>query len=321
MGKNTMSNSKLFSPRRPTPRWAALAAGIVCAAAACLQTMPAATADRPSGATIEGCTVTLIDQAEVPAKEPGVLTAVAVKEGQQVSEGELLAQIDDAKTKMEVKVAEAKLAVAKVKSSDDINVRYARTSAEVADADYRVNADANRQQPGAVPAEVLREKRLKYTEASLGIEKSKLDMNIAKYEADEAQAEVDAAKENLNRHQILSPLNGLVVKLHRHKGEWVQPGDPLLHVIRIDHLWVEGFANTARLSPNILQNLKGHEALVTVTLAGGRLREFPAKVVFVDPEIQTGSAFLVRVEVQNVEEGGSWVLGPGLSASITIPSR
>ena len=42
---------------------------------------------------------------------------------------DLLAQIDDAKPKMEVRVAKAKVAVAKEKATDDINIRYAKASA------------------------------------------------------------------------------------------------------------------------------------------------------------------------------------------------
>ena len=224
-----------------------------------------------------------------------------MKEGRQVAKDELLAQIDDAKTQMELKVAKAKLAIAKEKAADDINVRYATASADVADADYRVNQEANRKHAGAVPAEVLREKMMKYTEASLGIEKSKLDMKVAGHEADEAQVEVEAAEENLNRHQIRSPLNGMIVKVHRHAGEWVQPGDPVLHVIRIDHLWVEGFANVAKHSPNAMQN---RPVEILVTPAGGRPMTVPGKVIFVDPDIHNGGLFLVRAEVQNTEDGG-----------------
>ena len=40
-------------------------------------------------------------------------------------------------------MAKAKVAIAKKKVSDDINIRYAKASAAVATADYRVNKEAN----------------------------------------------------------------------------------------------------------------------------------------------------------------------------------
>jgi multidrug efflux pump subunit AcrA (membrane-fusion protein) len=287
--------------------WAAGATGV--------QTTPGAASDERDRVTIDQCTVTLIEQAEVPAQEAGVLKSVAMKEGRQVSEGELLAQIDDAKTQMEVKVAQAKLAVAKEKSADDINVQYATASAEVARADLLGDEEANNKHAGAVTAEAIREKKMKVVETELGIKKSKLEMRIAADEADEAQVEVEAAEEDLNRRQIRSPLNGVIVKVHRHAGEWVQPGDPVLHVIRIDHLWVEGLADATQHGPNSLQN---RTAKVLIKLAGGKEMTVPGKVIFVDPRIQSGNVFLVRVEVQNIEQGGGWVLCPGLSAKMTV---
>ena len=308
-------NTSFTRPRLLIQAAATVAVMLWAVGATGVQTASRAASKDRNGVTIKDCTVTLIEQAEVPAQEAGVLKVIDMKEGRQVSKDELLAQIDDAKTKMEVRVAEAKLAIAKEKSADDINIRYAKASRDVADADYRADADANRKHAGAVPAEALREKLMKYTEAALGIEKATLDRSVAKLEADEAQAELDAAIENINRHKILSPLNGMIVKIHRHAGEWVQPGDPVLHIIRMDHLWVEGFANTKEDSPNALRN---RPVQVLVTLAGGGQKTVPGKVIFVDPNIQAGGQFLVRAEVQNIEDGDAWLLCPGLSAEISV---
>ena len=289
-----------------------LAAVLLLIAGAGLQ--PAAAAD----AKIDDCLVSVIEEAEVPAQEPGVLKEINFKEGQAVAVGDLLAKVDDAKPRMEVKVAKAKLAVAKEKAADDINVRFAKAKAEVAKADYLVNAEANRKVPGSVPAEVLREKLMQYTEATLGIEKAQLELRIAGHEAEVAKAEVEAAEENVRRHQVRSPQIGLVNKVHRHAGEWVQPSDPVMHVIRIDRLRVEGRVSAADYGP---ADLQGGQAQVRVVLAGNKPRTFPGKVVFVDPNIQAGDIFLVRVEVQNEKENDSWLLSPGLSATMTIRTK
>ena len=121
----------------------------------------------------------------------------------------------------------------------------------------------------------------------MAIEKAELEMRIAKKEWDAAKAEADAAAENVRRHQIRSPQQGVIVKLHRHVGEWVQQGEPVMHVIRIDRLWVEGFVAAADFHPD---DLRGCDAQVTVALAGGRQRTFPGKVVFVDSIVQNREA-------------------------------
>ena len=121
--------------------------------------------------------------------------------------------------------------MAKEKAGDDINVRYAMAAADVAKAEYEVNADANRRVPGSVPETEINRLLLKCKETTLAIDKAKLDMRVAGHEAEVAQAEADAAQENINRRQINSPLDGVVVELHRHLGEWVQPGDQVLHIV------------------------------------------------------------------------------------------
>ena len=51
-------------------------------------------AAEPAEPTLERCLVSLIDEAKVPAREPGVLVQLTVREGDVVSRDEVLARID-----------------------------------------------------------------------------------------------------------------------------------------------------------------------------------------------------------------------------------
>ena len=284
---------------------------ILAAAVADAQTAPASY-------KLSNCLVSLIEEAQVPAQEAGVLVELKAREGLQVEAGQMLAQIDVTKTKMEVRVAEGKLAVAKEKAADDINIRYAKAAADVAMAEYEVNAEANRRVPGAVPQTELNRLLLKCKETTLAIDKAKLDMRVAGHEAAVAQAEADAAQENIARRQIKSPLDGVVVELHRHQGEWVQPGDQVLHIVRMDRLWVEGFLRTTDFTRAEIHN---RNVTVDVKLARGQSVTIPGTVVFVRPTTEAGGTFLFRAEIQNQKQGNHWVLSPGLSADMTIQLR
>ena len=56
--------------------------------------IPAVAVEAPTRAlTITGCLVTLIDEVEVPAQEQGVLTNLTVREGDQVTAGQVLATL------------------------------------------------------------------------------------------------------------------------------------------------------------------------------------------------------------------------------------
>ena len=96
------------------------------------------------------CLVSAIDDTQVSAKEAGVITAINVREGQLVSKGDLLAQIDDAQPQMEKRKAMAEKNAAEVKANSDVEKRYDTAAAEVAKYGYLKKKEANDQVPGSV---------------------------------------------------------------------------------------------------------------------------------------------------------------------------
>jgi macrolide-specific efflux system membrane fusion protein len=113
-------------------------------------------------------------------------------------------------------------------------------------------------------------------------------------------------------------LDGVVVDVRRHVGEWVQPGDVVLHVVRLDRLRVEGFVKAADVPAS---RIRGRNVTVTVEVAGqgGKERhEVTGKVVFVSPLLQTGGDYRVWAEVKNQQQDGQWLLQPGQPVSMRI---
>jgi len=270
-----------------------------------------------SSVTVHNCLVTMIDEAQVAAQEPGILTELKVREGQQMAAGELMAQIDDAKTQMELRVADAKRRMKQEEANNDIGVRYTTAAAKVAGATYEKNMEANRRVPGTVPQVEIHRLWLEWQKEVLSIEKAEMDRRVAKLDHDVSLEEVKAAEENLRRRQIRAPMDSVVIELKRHPGEWVQPGDPVMHVIRVDRLRIEGFLNVNQVLHSQI-SMEKDQVVVTVPLAGGRKVTFPGTVVFVNPQVQAGGEYQFFVEVDNRKESGAWVLNPGLTAEITL---
>lgn len=268
-----------------------------------------------SGPLIENCFVMLVEQADIPAQEAGVLAEIKAAEGAEVRKGELLAKIDDRRAEIDKRLASDEYASAREKADNDINLRYSAAAADVAEAAYLAALDANNRVANSVPSADVRKLKLEHRRAVLQIEQSRLEQSTTGHEAQAAAAKVEVADDNIRRRRITSPLNGQVVEVRRQVGEWVQPGDVVLHVVRLDRLRVEGFVKASDVAA---ARIRGRDATVTVELAGKRKVEFPGKVVFVNPLLQTGGDYRVRAEVQNRQEDGQWLLQPGQPASMQI---
>ena len=138
---------------------------------------------------------------------------------------------------------------------------------------------------------------------------------MAVFTAEGKGGEVEAAEASIERRKIKAPLDGIVTNVYRHVGEWVAPGDPVVKIVRVNRLRIEGFLNAADYDP---PEIEGRAVTVEVELAHGRKVKFPGKVVFVSPLVMAGGEYRVFAEVNNRQENGQWVLRPGLFATMNI---
>jgi multidrug efflux pump subunit AcrA (membrane-fusion protein) len=155
--------------------------------------------------------------------------------------------------------------------------------------------------------------RLLVQQGELEIKKAQHERRIAGLTSEIRQNEHQTALDQLALRQITAPLKGMVVELYHQPGEWVQPGDAVARIIRLDRLRVEGFlpASKGRLS------LVGHPATVYSTNEDGQPIEAPGEVVFVNPEIDPiNSQVRIWIEIENNE----LKIRPGMAASVKVQS-
>lgn len=261
------------------------------------------------------CLVSLIEDVQVPAREAGALVHVAVQEGAYVTQGQLLARIDDEQPQLDKLAAELSRDAALAKAQDDIEVRYSEAAFAVAAAELERALAIERKSPGGVTQQEIQKLQLAKHRDELQIERSKLEMRVAKMNADVQEAAVKSSLGAVARRQIVSPLDGVVVTLFHDKGEWVAAGESVLQVVRIDRLRVEGFLNANEIGPD---EVAGRPVAVEVELAGGRTARLAGNVVYVSPLVQAGNKQRVRAEVENRAENGHPLLRPGMTAMMTI---
>ncbi len=272
---------------------------------------------------IDHCYVSLIDDVQVSAQEAGLLVAVrdqqqriwSTREGQAVRVGTIVAQVDDQQPRLQRQAAEAELKAAVAKAQDDIEVRYSEAAYRVAQTEYQGAVDVNLKVAGTVPQSEVRRLELTQQRARLQIDRSIMERKVAGLSAEVSQAAVDAADAAIERRQIVSPVDGVILAVLKHPGEWVQAGEPVVHVAGMERLRVEGF-----LSANDYNASEIADRPVTVyfTLARGRQMKLPGRVTFVSPLVQAGNRYRVRAEVENEQESGQWLLRPGMPAQMQV---
>jgi multidrug efflux pump subunit AcrA (membrane-fusion protein) len=292
--------------------------------AACLLTGGIVFAQRPAApntVTLDDCLVRPLTEGEarLAAQEAGVLYELNIKEGQLVPAGMLMGKIDDAQPQAARKVAQAELKSAEEKYANDVEIRHAEMAAEVAKFEYQQSAQASGKVKGAVSEVELKQKEFQWEKAKLAREQAVKERRLSGYAAEGKQAEVDNAEEAIKRRQIRAGFEGVVQAIYPHVGEWVKAGDPVLRLVRMDRLRVEGFLNKNQYSPT---DVSDQPVVVQAMFANGRKAEFPGKIVFVDLEVQGDGGYRVRAEVDNRKENGQWLLRPGLpDTSMTVQLR
>lgn len=267
-------------------------------------------------ATLQHCVVMLIEHVQLPAQQTGVLTQLIAKEGMLVHKDDLLAKIDDQDALLRKKAAEHRLQVEEEKSTNTSEVEAAKKIVEVARAEYDESVAINKRSPGSVPDQQLRRQLLQWERSVLEAVVAQMNMDIAKLEMQVKQAELEAVENELRRIQLKAPFDGVVVELYEHQSEWVQPGDPVLRVVRMDRLRVEGFLNADLYAP---EEVLGAPCTITVKITGNRKATFQAKIDHVSPLVEASGDYRVWAEVENRPGVGyPWLLRPGVEAEMLI---
>lgn len=259
--------------------------------------------------------VKVADQIKLPAKEPGVLLQLAVQEGAQIRVGQIIGKIDDSEPVMQKKAASAAYAAAYKRWKDDVEIRFARAQAEVSKADYEQLMATNKLAEKAVTQNEIRKAKLDWDHFILAIEKAGHDQELAKFEAYTKQAELDAAELAIQRRVIVAPFDGVVEEIKRKQDEWVQPGETILNLLRLDTMHVEGAVEQGKYDPHEIQ---GCEVTVDVEMARGRKATVRGRIIKVSSIVRSDGVYNVRAEIANQQDHGMWLLRDGLPASMTI---
>jgi macrolide-specific efflux system membrane fusion protein len=258
---------------------------------------------------VESVVLRLVEEAEVPAQESGVVMDVKVREGQRVKSGELLTQIDDQVPRLAADAALAQYDIARANATNDVRIRFTKKSLEVSEAELQRSTESIERFAKSVSQSQIDVEELTVQKNRLEAEQAEQEQQIAILEMKAKENELTAARAEVTRRRITAPFDGLIVQVYVRKGEWVKPGQQALRIVNVDRLRAEGFVPSGSTA-----NLVGQSVKLTIE-SNGKPTEFEGKIVFVSPEVDpiTGQ---VRVWAEIDNRDGR--LRPGQPAKMIV---
>lgn len=250
-----------------------------------------------------------IAQSEIPALQEGPVKQLLVAEGDQVTVDQPLIQIDAQLALHRKNKAEVEKKVALKQSANRSELVLAEAEIKVANANLQ-RALASRQRFPDTPSQAeVDELELKVAQAKQHREKATHEAQLAELALELATQNLVSAELEFQRHSIKSPIQGTVTEMIARQGDWVRAGQMLARVIRIDRLKAEG-----RLPYRPDQKeIAGREVVFRVE--GDQSQVFPAKIVFVSPEVDSNDqSQRIVAEIDNTK----LKLNPGLRGQLLI---
>jgi len=217
-------------------------------------------------------------QATVKSKTSGVVLESGLREGMKVSEGQVLARLDNADQAARVAQQQAML--------DEANARLAMA----------VKNNLNSQ--ALLKQNYISQNNYDTTQNTVA---------LAQASVKSAQAQLQLTRNALGDTQIRSPMSGVISKRHVQAGEKLSPDMPVFTIVNLNQLTLE-----AQVPASEIPRVKvGQE--VQFKVDGYQGRNFAGKVARISPTAEMGSrSMLVYISVDNSDSalsGGMFAKG------------
>lgn len=147
---------------------------------------------------------------DVSADITGRITRISVREGDLVTRGQVLLQIDPTVYEANLQRAQAAL------SSAEAQVTQARANCEQAERALKRTRELRGQNPNLVAAEQLEQ-------AQTAFDIADANLTAARHQVDQARAAVQEARDNLRKTRLLAPISGRITRLPVEEGEVAVP--------------------------------------------------------------------------------------------------
>lgn len=292
--------------------------------------VPQATAEAVSNGLNAVGTLVSANQAVLSFQLGGQLKAIEVKEGDHVKPNTVLASLDT--TSLELQVAQAQAALDSAAASlantkagptaDEVgiaksNLDRAKAALDQAQAAYDQVGGASNPAIVMAPQALALEQAQDAYQGALGTfnltikHPTDTELKIAQAQADQAQAALDLAKQNVANAEIVAPFDGTILSIDPHAGEYVAPGTPVVALADLSRMQV-----SVHVDENSLSQIRvGQSVSISVDVLPGQTLTGRVSQIDQSASATTG---IVSVPVTVDIDPTQAAIYPGLSASVTF---
>lgn len=232
----------------------------------------------------------------VAAREPGIVSEVAVDEGRAIKQGDLLVRLDDTKLKIQL------LEMEHEQQGASAAVEQHKALVEQAERDEQLLRQAY-ERDAANPKELLdRQSSLLAARARLTEAQQRVRVTTTW---------ADMFRTRINDMRITAPFDGVVVAKHTEQGQWVSEGDSIIEIISDGA--VEAWLNVPQRYITAVRSV-GDRASVTID-AEGMMSEakYDRLIPQMDKRARTFT-LVVRLENENM------LMASGMSVTGWVPT-
>jgi HlyD family secretion protein len=272
--------------------------------------------------------------ATVRAERAGVLTKLLVDKGQTVAAGAVVAEIDSAEWRIALDAAEARVAQVQAelnvqqsggRASDlaDIDGQLAKLQLERQQAETELAAvrrllaknAATKQEAQVLEDRIAQiQQQRRALQARRAVLFTPADRSVLEARLREARTAVTAARDKQGQGILRAPMAGVVYQVDPRAGAFLNPGDLVANIGRVDELLVKVYID----EPELGRVAPGMAAVITWDAMPskqweGRVATMPAQIVTMGTR-QVGE---VSVRIANAERA----LPPGANINAAIRSR
>lgn len=279
----------------------------------------AAVAQDGQGIELQECLVRFAGEVKVPALETGRVAEVTVKQNDAIENGDPIARLDDRSLLIRRRSALLRLNSARSDDDDDVEIRYAEVALAEAQAELETSRSIQNDVRGAIPLSQLRKLRLAVERGELEVAQARKRKKRAGVEVELREADLSVIDDSLRNLHADSPIGGVVLEVTRSKGEWIEKGETIATIGRMDRLHVHALVSSEKISASKCRGLP--VSVHWEDPSTGDARALRGNVLSVDPQMLPGGRFRLHAEIHNQNFGADssqWQLQPGANVRMKV---